>query len=327
MNGTWYGESNDLLGYAEDISDYYNPEAEGEDDSGEDYAMTPEMAEANNDRVRRARAIKAQRARAVAKMARQRGLPPSRRYLPPTPTAKQPATTGLVSKGFERVGTDVQKINATVQSVDLESKLQADMLASSLKAQQQRITHTQYAAAGAILAGIATEFSAIKENAVVAPLIKAAPALFLKPAGKAPIYQDMRVVIPVAVLALEVFKHFQDKVEEPAEVTLGTTSLVLQAGKSVQLTAFARGQSGKIVSGRSFDWQSLDDSVATVDSAGRVTAVGSGSATIIATETVTKLQATATVTATSGPKGVALPAKHDGGAARTGKGEASAPVA
>lgn len=61
--------------------------------------------------------------------------------------------------------------------------------------------------------------------------------------------------------------------KDPVALVLDKTSLTLDAGKSEQLTA-----SGA----ESIEWASSDESVATVDAAGKVTAVSAGSATITA---------------------------------------------
>ena len=51
----------------------------------------------------------------------------------------------------------------------------------------------------------------------------------------------------------------------------------------MQLTATAQDASGSTLSGKTFTWSSSDQSVATVNSSGLVTAVANGSATIMAT--------------------------------------------
>ena len=53
--------------------------------------------------------------------------------------------------------------------------------------------------------------------------------------------------------------------------------------ETVQLTATAQDASGNTLSGKTFTWSSSDQSVATVNSSGLVTAVANGSATIMAT--------------------------------------------
>lgn len=57
---------------------------------------------------------------------------------------------------------------------------------------------------------------------------------------------------------------------------------VMAADRSVQLDAVARDASGNTISEATFSWESSDETVATVDDAGRVEGVESGDATITA---------------------------------------------
>lgn len=58
---------------------------------------------------------------------------------------------------------------------------------------------------------------------------------------------------------------------------------VMAAGRSVQLEATAEDGSGNALSGRAFAWESSDPTVASVDDAGLVEGLESGTATITAT--------------------------------------------
>ncbi|WP_405283276.1 Ig-like domain-containing protein [Gaopeijia maritima] len=60
------------------------------------------------------------------------------------------------------------------------------------------------------------------------------------------------------------------------------SSAALERGETVQLSATAFNASNQVVSGVSFAWRSTNTGVAEVSSGGRVTAVGEGSATIVA---------------------------------------------
>ncbi|MQA92732.1 MAG: hypothetical protein GEU90_21330 [Gemmatimonas sp.] len=79
---------------------------------------------------------------------------------------------------------------------------------------------------------------------------------------------------------------FEATAVEPSELVVGVSispsSANLRAGRSLQLTAAARNAEGDTITGRTFTWASSDSDVATVTSAGRVTARSSGSATITA---------------------------------------------
>jgi uncharacterized protein YjdB len=67
-----------------------------------------------------------------------------------------------------------------------------------------------------------------------------------------------------------------------ASIGLSPTSATLQVGQSVQVTATVRNFSNSVIAGRTVHWTSSQPTVATVDSAGNVTGVSAGSATITA---------------------------------------------
>jgi hypothetical protein len=81
-------------------------------------------------------------------------------------------------------------------------------------------------------------------------------------------------------------------------------SLVLDAGASAPLAAVIRDDAGAQIPGLAPAWTSSDAAVATVDSAGRVTAMGAGSATI--TASLGALSASATVRVRGGPATIQL---------------------
>ena len=66
-------------------------------------------------------------------------------------------------------------------------------------------------------------------------------------------------------------------------------------GETVLLIGELRDQSGKVVAGAKFSWESSDDAVATVNATGLVTAVGNGTATITATAGSASTMATVAV--------------------------------
>ena len=96
------------------------------------------------------------------------------------------------------------------------------------------------------------------------------------------------------------------------EVTAPSTSLTA-IGATVQLQAVAKDLGGDVLGGRSFTWASSDVQVATVSSAGLVTAVGNGSSTVSAATagvtgsvSMTVAQAAADLTIVSGDAQEAL---------------------
>jgi uncharacterized protein YjdB len=66
-------------------------------------------------------------------------------------------------------------------------------------------------------------------------------------------------------------------------VTVGPATSSVTVGQSVTLTATVRDTSGAVVTDRAVTWRSSDETIATVSSAGVVTGVNAGTATITAT--------------------------------------------
>ena len=83
-------------------------------------------------------------------------------------------------------------------------------------------------------------------------------------------------------------------------IELSTTSLTFNSlGQTEQLTATVQDQNGAMIRGADLTWTSSAASVATVSSAGLVTAVADGTATITATSGSVSATATVTVNQTA----------------------------
>ncbi len=95
----------------------------------------------------------------------------------------------------------------------------------------------------------------------------------------------------------------------PADVTVTPDTVVLTAlGQTVQLAAEVRDQAGSVMEGIAVAWSSGDTAVAVVDSAGLVSAVGVGAATITAVAGEASGDAHVTVTQSVDSVAVAPPA-------------------
>src|SRR5438067_3796787 len=68
-----------------------------------------------------------------------------------------------------------------------------------------------------------------------------------------------------------------------ASIVVSLSASTVQVGASVQATAVLKDASGNTVTGPTVSWSSSNAAVATVNSTGRVTALGPGSASIVAT--------------------------------------------
>lgn len=86
-----------------------------------------------------------------------------------------------------------------------------------------------------------------------------------------------------------------------ASVVVSPSTNPLQVGQTVQLTTTIKDQNGTTVTNRAVTWASSDNTIATVNATGKVTAVAPGTATITATSE--GKSGTATVTVTPVPVG------------------------
>ena len=89
----------------------------------------------------------------------------------------------------------------------------------------------------------------------------------------------------------------------PSAVSLNKTTASLKKGETLTLSATV---SPSDASNKSVVWSSSNTSVATVNSSGKVTAVGNGTATITAKSTTGNKTATCKVTVTTSPTGVSI---------------------
>ncbi len=84
-----------------------------------------------------------------------------------------------------------------------------------------------------------------------------------------------------------------------ASVSVSPTAPSVQIGGTIQFTATTRDAAGNTLSGRLTTWSSSNTAVATIDGAGKATAVAAGTTTILATSEGISGQATLTVTTTA----------------------------
>ncbi len=96
-----------------------------------------------------------------------------------------------------------------------------------------------------------------------------------------------------------------------ASISISPSSASLVAGDTKALTATVKDASGAVLTGRTIAWISSDQSVATVSSAGLVTAVGAGTATVTAASEGKSATAGITVTIPE-PPATSDPAPGDG---------------
>jgi hypothetical protein len=314
MNGDLldFTEAEDLgfSGYSEDFDDY-----ESEDDGGydsEDYFGEDDYQEASEARYpsayrrarARARTRAAARARALAR--RPRPLPKPRRpnYFPAT--SRMPASTPQVQKGFNRVAQDIQKTQAAVQTVNLDSQVQTDAFNRVLRTQRDRIGRNEYAlTATKVVDELKDRFPDLFQNEVLKTVIPLAPLLFLKPhkqgSGFESVISDPRVWGPALVAGIALFNETRGKEPQEVIITPGMFSLPAPTSGATPATvpflATVRDRSGGILSVQpTVTFSSSDSAVATVDANGVVKAVAPGTVLITATVLGTNIRNVATVT-------------------------------
>ena len=107
----------------------------------------------------------------------------------------------------------------------------------------------------------------------------------------------------VSATAAGITGHAELAVAAPVPTTVGITPDTIEftaLGQSVQLGAQVHDQAGRAMEGVALSWSSADTLVVTVDSAGLVTAVGTGSTTVAATAGEARGEALATVMQSAG---------------------------
>lgn len=106
-----------------------------------------------------------------------------------------------------------------------------------------------------------------------------------------------------------------------ARITVASASTTVCSSNWVELTATAYDASGVEVSGAILLWTSSDESIATVDSEGFVTAIAEGTVTITVTDPADAVTGSVTLTVTPGPPlGVGGTGGNDGGGSSSSGG-------
>jgi hypothetical protein len=241
MNEYAYDEAameNYDLDYSEDVDmdENFDFDVAEDIDYDEDYDFTGEAARPRrtspfNRSIALARARAQSQARAKA-MQRPQTAPQPRPYFPPT--GRQPASTDKVRQGFSRVGTDVSKIKSGLTSLDLNRRVQADLIGRTLKSQSQRITGSEYALASSKIADqLAAQFPSLVSNPIIQTALPLAPLFFLKPqkrgTGFGAVASDPRVWGAGAAFALlglkEIFDRNSNGSTGASGITTGTTTV------------------------------------------------------------------------------------------------------
>jgi hypothetical protein len=248
-------ESIDFDDYGEDLGYDYPEDLDigGEFGYGEDFEYDESMLSSIQAQQRRAQAAARARAQALARarmsVRRPTPAPPPRpAYVPPPPP--RPASTTQVRQGFNRVGTDVQRIRTSLQNVDLDAKVKADLIQRALRAQSARITGTEYAMTASTIANqLVSQFPDLVSHPLLKTAVPLLPLLLLKPQrrgqGVSAFASDPRLWGPGAAFAILGLKELLDRNRDvslsqvKAQTTNGAVASQMSAFKPGDLAELA----------------------------------------------------------------------------------------
>jgi uncharacterized protein YjdB len=195
-------------------------------------------------------------------------------------TAKAPGDATITATVEGKTGTAA----ITVQPVPVSTVEVAPPTASLTVGDEQKMTATAKAKDGSVLTGRTVSWSSSDEDVasigtdgVVKALSAGTAKITATVEGKSATATVTVVPVPVATV----------------EVSPPTATVLV--GESTKLDAVAKSASGEVLTGRTVDWSTSDEAVATVAADGRVTAVGAGTATITAEVEGERASATVTV--------------------------------
>ncbi|MFC1575920.1 Ig-like domain-containing protein, partial [Gemmatimonadota bacterium] len=213
-------------------------------------------------------------------------------------TSSDPAVAGVSGSGLvSGDGVGVATVTATSEGVPGSASItvnprpvaSVEVTPSSVTlvaAQTQQLTATARDASGNVLTGRAAAWASSDENVATVEVGGLVTAVGVGSATITATIEGISGTASVTVSPVPV-----------ASVEVTPSSASLAPGQRVQLSSTARDASGNVLSGRSVTWASSDEGVATVDTEGRVTAVGDGTADISATSE--GITGTAVVTVTT----------------------------
>jgi len=186
-----------------------------------------------------------------------------------------------VREAFSRVGTNIQK-------VDIENKVQGDLLGGAIKSQGSRIRGVETSQAlSRVWDEVKEQFPDLTTNPVLKTLLPFASLLFLKPekkgSGFESVISDPRFWGPAVASAIVLFNDNRNQEAEEVVITPGNISIPL-ANKNYQLRTIVKDRNGKILKNRTITFESFNLAKATVDATGIVTLVAAGKVTINATD-------------------------------------------
>ncbi len=225
--------------------------------------------------------------------------------IPTLPPALRPAFTAVAVAAA--IAAAAASCSSTASAPTLLSSVQhvasvdvspaADTLAAV--GQTRQFSAVPRDSAGAVVTGVTISWTSsdsavanVTDSGVVNAVTSGSATITATASGIAG-HATVVVAIPAPV------RHVASVVVSPAADTL------VAAGQTKQLTAVARDSTGAVMSGVSFSWASSNHSVATVDSAGFVSAVANGSTTITATASGVAGHATVLVAIPAGTTRVA----------------------
>jgi hypothetical protein len=265
MSPTWIDEPTES---AESMVDEYGEEDSGAigGDYGESYLGDPLDAESRISNARRARARRIALARSRAARAR---------------TAPTPPRT---------VAAAVNRTQAAVREVDLQSKVQADALHSRLAHQGKRIDRGELAFMATIVERqLESSFPSVVENRIVAAGLRASPLLLLKPSwrrdGVGGYLGNPQLLGAGLVVGLTIAGELRRKSQDVRDVRITRFERHMPVNGSIRFRADPLDENDRVIGEKrqTIHWETSEPAVATVNTdTGDVKAVSPGNVTITA---------------------------------------------
>lgn len=224
------------------------------------------------------------RARAQARAANRARLGQTGR--PQGPPAKN------VSEAFSRVATNIKK-------VDLENKVQSDLIGGALKQQGSRIGRIETSTAvGKVWDEVLKNFT-LTTDPLLKSLLAVAPIFLLQPekkgTGLESVLTDARFYTP-ALIAIIVLLS-KNSQQEPIEITfLDKDPIKLAPNAQFTVRALVKDQKGNPMPSRFIFYSSSNQAFATIDSGGTIRAVAAGKLQIEALDVASDKRALLNVT-------------------------------
>jgi hypothetical protein len=237
-----------------EAAEYDDSEADGFGESDGESDLDSEESRAERRRRARARAQRVALARRRQAEARARAVAKRQPSAVSTPSSQQRATA------------------SAVRTLDLETKVQEDTFRNAIKAQNKRISRSEYAAvAGAAVNQFIETFEA-PDNAFARAALRFSPLLLLAPQPKGhgvdALVKDPRVIGAAAVAGLVIAGELRTNKNKVHTIDILGPDTIPNTGTTTFVADVHDGNNKSLPADKApVTWASTDPTVATIDSA------------------------------------------------------------